>query len=334
MGVAAVRQGARSDMLDTTLLPPSWVQDFVGEAETKTATQQDGMVLSVTATQHATLASVRVPKAAELTGLFFQRRTIEAYNLIARKLRGRGGCHAVRFWNFIPNIRARVDHAFDRYMAFNAGRFAAFFDWLGSEEAFERLLAAGTGVGHDGRDLWVHALATDRPGLPIHNPRQHRPYHYSSRYGPFPPCFARATLLDRGPDRSAMVFVGGTASVRGEESVHAGDLEAQTDETFRNLREIIRAARVVTDHQLPIANWQSAIGNCEEKAARGDMAPLESFTAARVYYLHSHQLDRIRASVDGRLAHLHNVEYVRADLCRPELLIEIEGTAILGAAAQ
>ena len=33
--------------------------------------------------------------------------------------------------------------------------------------------------------------------------------------------------------------------------------------------------------------------------------------------------------VSAALGHLADVEYVRADLCRPDLLVEMEGTALL-----
>src|SRR5439155_23835599 len=78
-----------------------------------------------------------------------------------------------------------------------------------------------------------------RPGVAVNNPRQVAPYHYSQRFGPLPPCFARATRLAHPP---GLLLVGGTASVRGEDSVHADDLGNQMGESLLNLAALIGAA--------------------------------------------------------------------------------------------
>ena len=51
----------------------------------------------------------------------------------------------VRFWNYIPDIhcpcgRTPDGRPLDRYMVFNAGRYAACADWFGGDQAFDRLL--------------------------------------------------------------------------------------------------------------------------------------------------------------------------------------------------
>ena len=85
-------------------------------------------------------------------------------------------------------------------------------------------------------------MAAGLPGKPVENPRQRAAYRYSGKYGPLPPCFARATLVPGTRAAERTLLIGGTASVCGEASVHAGDLVAQTAETFRNLDALIRAA--------------------------------------------------------------------------------------------
>ena len=45
------------------------------------------------------------------------------------------------------------------------------------------------------RDLMIDALSAASPGIAVENPRQIPSYRYARRYGPRPPCFARATLL-------------------------------------------------------------------------------------------------------------------------------------------
>ncbi|HYG62723.1 MAG TPA: pteridine-dependent deoxygenase like protein, partial [Thermoanaerobaculia bacterium] len=240
--------------------------------------------------------------------------TTRAYLQIQATLHKRGTLHPVRLWNYIPGIHDPMHVDQDRYMSFNAGRFEALCRWLGGAEQFDTLVASASGVGHDGQDLVIHCLAADSPGRAVANPRQIAPYHYSQRYGPLPPCFARATLIE-GRAGQPLVLVGGTASIVGEESVHAGDLARQTGETLTNLAVLLREAAGT-----PI---EPVIGPTGARAAA-----LARFRDVRVYYRHPENLPELcRLLQDAFPAAL--VEWVRADICREDLLVEIEGVAEL-----
>ena len=80
-------------------------------------------------------------------------------------------------------------------MVFNAGRFEALSDWFGGPGRLPDSLPAASAVGHDGDDFAVHCLLLSRPGVAVENPRQVPAFRYSARYGPRPPCFARATVV-------------------------------------------------------------------------------------------------------------------------------------------
>jgi chorismate lyase/3-hydroxybenzoate synthase len=259
------------------------------------------------------LVTVRKAGAASLDPKSFEACTREAYAGIAAQLRDRAARHPVRFWNYIPDIHRPCGEALDRYMCFNAGRFAACSDWLGGPDTFDRLLATGSGVGHGGEDLVIHALASATPGVAVDNPRQIPAYKYSRRFGPRPPCFARATVL-RDPEgqRPPLLLVGGTASIRGEESVHVNDLRGQALETFENLASLVR----------------SATGGATES---NGVSSLDAFREIRVYHFRDADRDAIAELVAGAFPRHTRVEYARADLCRPELSIEIEGVAELSA---
>jgi chorismate lyase/3-hydroxybenzoate synthase len=221
----------------------------------------------------------------------------------------------VRLWNFIPAITAPAGDGRDRYMAFNAGRYRAFAQWYGGAQAFDRDVATASGVGHDGADLVLHCLSAREPGLPVENPRQIAPHRYSERYGPLPPCFARATVL-KG---HGWVLVGGTASIQGEESVHTASLPLQLDETLTNLASVLAAA-------------QATAGVGVNGLANGNPPRwLTLYRELRVYYPRPDDAETIERVVRAAFAPACRIELVRADLCRAELLVEIEGVARLKA---
>lgn len=284
---------------------PQWTSDLLAR-NGGAVSQADGEHFHQIASADFTLLSVRRPGAASLDPAAFEHATRDAYTTIATRLSECRARYPVRFWNYIPDIHRPCAQYLDRYMCFNAGRFAACSEWLGGPDTFDRLLATGSGVGHQGSDLIVHALAASTPGTAVDNPRQIPAYRYSRRFGPRPPCFARATIV-REPSRTPLLLVGGTASIRGEESVHIGDLSGQTHETFENLASLVRSA--------------------------GSSAGLAAFCDLRVYHAHDSQRDTIAPMIKDAFPTLNHLEYIRADLCRPELSVEIEGVAELNAQA-
>jgi len=245
--------------------------------------------------------------------LTFQQTVADAYRTIFDQLASLPTPHPIRFWAFVPNIHADLGAGLDRYMAFNAGRFAAYSAWCGGREALGRSVATGSAVGLDGDRLELHCLASCEPGTPVENPRQIPAYRYSRRYGPLPPCFARATSAEgREPGRRRLL-VGGTASIRGEDSLYVGDVREQTLETLRNLASLVR----------------SAVGAAE---ATGDGlddlgAWLSRFYELRVYRPRPETTGAILEILNRCFAGVGRIELLQAELCRAELLVELEGVA-------
>lgn len=294
---------------------PAWVGQWVGPNATLTpltdaaASRNDpwhGPQVAGRASygKRFSLVQVRVHHAHRLPDLLLQETTTRAYHMIRAALERGGAHHAVRFWNFIPGIVNDAGGGLDRYMVFNAGRYAAFADWFDApgRGGLAPHLATATGVGHAGQDLLIYALADQMPGKPVENPRQCAAYMYSETYGPLPPCFARATVVTDGTESgSRQVLIGGTASVRGEDSMHVGDLPAQVDETFENIAALL-----------------------EEAQCPG----LDRLSSLRVYHVDPAERDSLYREVVVRVPHLSSaVEMVHAPLCRRELHVEIEGVA-------
>ena len=207
----------------------------------------------------------------------------------------REGCpHLWRVSNYLPDI-TRVERGQERYRAFNAGRREAF----AARDRTAEHAPAACGLGCEGDMLLIAFLAGDEPGRHIDNPRQVSAFRYPERYGASRPLFARATVA------AGLLFVSGTASIVGHESRHVGDVAAQADETVRNI-----------DAVLAEASRAEAGGGA---FARGDLR-------LKVYLRHADDL----AVVRGRLLAADfppPVAFLRAEICRPELDVEIEAHA-------
>jgi chorismate lyase / 3-hydroxybenzoate synthase len=281
------------------LAAPQWAIDLVAGASSQTC-QSGLLAIDVRSTADVSLVSVRIPNADKLSAVDFERAITDAYIAIADRLKDLPASHPVRFWNYIPDIHAKGTESLDRYMVFNAGRYTACQQWLGGEDAFPRLLATASGVGHAGADFVIHALGTAQPGVAVENPRQVPAYRYSRRYGPKPPCFARATVVPL-QGRQA-ILVGGTASVRGEESVFVGDVRKQVGETLDNLAALLQAA------------------------TGDETAGPHLFKDVRVYLVKAEDEQTLKSIATAAFSGAR-IEYVQADICRQDLLVEIEGVA-------
>ena len=184
----------------------------------------------------------------------------------------------------------------ERYRLFCAGRAQALAD----HGYDSRHYSAASAVGNVGDALVIYMLASREPGRHVENPRQVSAYAYPRQYGPRPPSFARATLKHWRD--TCHLYVSGTASILGHRSTAPGDVAGQLPVTFGNIDRLVSAADV--DGQLD---------------------------AMRVYVRDPATLEPIMAAV-GEYAPTASVVYLRADICRSELALEIEGVRHVGRA--
>ena len=265
-----------------------------------------------------TLLSWRVADAVDLPAPLFEQVCEDIYRRLDRALDEPGPKpphnQMVRLWNFIPQILDPLGKLEHRYMVFNSGRYRALSSCLRHIEQ----VATASGVGHFDRDFVVHCLTTPTPGRAVENPRQIPAYRYSKRFGPHPPCFARATRL-ADPDEKVRdpktpprwLLVGGTAAVRGEDSLFPDDFSAQLEETLLNLAAVTRAGFQCKDPD-----------PCPKRA-------LATFESLRVYLVREQDRSILEETLRNWLDPATEIELRHADLCRPELLVEIEGVADL-----
>ena len=170
---------------------------------------------------------------------------------------------------------------------------------------------ASTGIGTAGRSISLSALAVvsdndNVVAVPLENPRQTAAYAYSAGYSPTSPKFSRGLALCHGEDTT--LFISGTASITNSETRHAGDVVAQAHELLENITALISEDNL-SRHGLP-----------------GRGTTLEGLGVARVYVKRPQDYARVRAVCEQRLGAVP-ASYVVADVCRPELLVEIEGIA-------
>ncbi|NML18545.1 chorismate transformation enzyme, FkbO/Hyg5 family [Azohydromonas caseinilytica] len=242
--------------------------------------------------------ALEIDEAAEGIGL--QALVRQAYADIFAALQATGCRHLLRLWNYVPRINEAQD-GLERYRHFNAGRQLAFLD--AGQAAFEGAPAASC-LGVQGGPLCVRFLAGTQAAVPVENPRQVPAYHYPSAYGPRSPTFSRAALVPLPPGRVALL-VSGTASIAGHLSLHAGDVEAQTLETLLNLQTVIAAAEARCSARLALRDFDCVI-----------------------YVRHAEHAATVQRLLQDRLgADAHAVRsavMLQADVCRADLLVEIE----------
>lgn len=247
-----------------------------------------------------------------------------AYSDLFKALDEAGTPHLLRIWNYLPRINGFNDSddsagpgtGLERYRQFNLGRQQAFID--ADRPAFDGAPAA-CALGIRQGALSIRFLAGRKPPVPVENPRQVSAYRYPQTYGPRAPTFSRAALAEMGGGDVAL-FISGTASIIGHETVHAGDVREQTRETLRNLAAVVAAAN-------------SAAGDLEapHDAARFTVPALDCV----IYVRHVADVAAIRETIDevlGEGSHfVSHAVVLEADICRSDLLVEIEAHAVASA---
>jgi chorismate lyase/3-hydroxybenzoate synthase len=221
-----------------------------------------------------------------------------AYRCLLAQVRALGYPHLLRAWNHFSRINLESD-GLERYRRFCAARHQALAEGL---LGFPRTLPAGTAVGTRSGPLAIHFLAATHPGAHLANPRQMNAYEYPRVYGPLSPSFARATL--RPSLSGSHLFIAGTASVVGHASQHIGEPQEQTLEILNNLNALIR-------------HTEDLHGVTHEQRFRS--------TLLKVYVRHPSHMSIVRAILKQQQPVHTQVLYLQGEICRSELLVEIEG---------
>ncbi|MEO5626672.1 MAG: pteridine-dependent deoxygenase [Dokdonella sp.] len=198
--------------------------------------------------------------------------------------------HVLRLWNYLDAINSGTGDA-ERYRQFCDGRARGMHDFL--QPPYPAASAIGRQDGQ--RVLQVYGLAAASPGTAIENPRQVSAWRYPRQYGPTAPTFARGML-----NSPSQLLISGTAAVVGHASRHGDDLGAQLDETLANLDSLL--------HEAGIA------------AAKFDAA-----SCLKVYLRDPANADLVVRTLRAHSPGLGTLLVLAGDICRAELLVEIDG---------
>jgi enamine deaminase RidA (YjgF/YER057c/UK114 family) len=228
---------------------------------------------------------------------------------------GAGFDQVVRTWLYVNQIAEGADGR-QRYQELNRARTDFYRDirFGGKSRAAwapQAIYPASTGIGTSGANMTMACLALDsrRPDvflLPLENPQQTPAYDYQSNYSPHSPKFSRAMAVVQG--HFVTTLVSGTASIVNAKTCHPGDIVRQTEQTIENIERLI-APENFARHGMP-----------------GSGATLRDIAKLRVYVKRTEDDEVCREVCERRVPRVPAI-YLQADICRPDLLVEIEAVA-------
>jgi enamine deaminase RidA (YjgF/YER057c/UK114 family) len=220
---------------------------------------------------------------------------MDVLDLISQKGMGK----IYRVWNEIPHIN-KVGKREERYKEFCFGRSKA----LQRKEYSNDFLPAASAIGSQGTNLGVYFIAGKSPSLQIENPLQISAYQYPKVYGERPPSFSRSQLLQT--KEGEILFISGTASIKGYKSKHIGNIKKQTKLSLDNINTL--CSSVKSDLNFSIYNNPESI-------------------FIKVYIRNHSDYITVKTILEKESECL-NLIFVVADICREELLVEIEALII------
>lgn len=221
----------------------------------------------------------------------------------------------VRQWNYIERITCVPEGCNQHYQDFNDARshFYARTEWKGGYPA-----ATGIGTSHGGIMVEVDAVALrcrKCAAVALDNALQVAAHDYSQNVligvadkifrHKTTPKFERAKAVV-SPESGLQVYISGTAAIRGEASLTGVGIEQQTVITLENIEYLISRQ------------------NLRKHGVKAEKTP--EIQIFRVYLKAENLLEPARKIICERYPAVKAL-YVLTDVCRDELLIEIEGVA-------
>ncbi|MGD0887262.1 MAG: RidA family protein [Thermodesulfovibrionales bacterium] len=223
--------------------------------------------------------------------------------------------HVVRTWLYLEGITENEEDK-QRYKELNRARAdyynnIRFCSSLVKNDIVDKVYPSSTCIGtaETGLLLSCLTLETQREDVflvQLENPAQTPAYDYPPIVSFQSPKFSRAMALVIGD--YITTWISGTASIVNFESLHLDDIEKQTQQTIDNIERLISPE------------------NFASHGVKGAGASLHDLAQVRVYLKRPHDFAGCKAVCERRFGSVPII-YSIADVCRPELLVEIEGAA-------
>jgi len=228
---------------------------------------------------------------------------------------GSGFEQVVRTWFYLGGIND-LEADRQRYEGLNRARTDFYSDInfhnsLSRSNCWPKAYPSSTGIGMAGKGFVASCLTFDTRRkdvflMPLESPVQTPAYAYEPLFLIEGPKFSRAMAWVFGND--IVTWISGTASIVDSESCHLGDVEKQTGQTLDNI------AKLISRENFTVHGVKDA-GNS-----------LQDLAAVRVYIKRPEDFQKCKTICERRLAGIPSI-YVIADVCRSELLVEVEGVA-------
>ena len=222
-----------------------------------------------------------------------------AYDILQSYLQQSPHQWPLKIWNYIPGINQGSGDE-ELYRQFCLGRAEA----VSIDPGDRPPLPAATGIGTptDEPALQVYFLAGALPGLDVENPRQVSAWRYPRQYGPKSPLFSRATIMRM--TGSSQFLMSGTASIIGHPTHHENQVANQRSESLRHLQSLMdEGHRLMGDSR----------------------AHLDHDGLLKVYLRHPEDYELIRQTLESEAPDDIPRIYLQGDICRQNLLTEIDG---------
>lgn len=232
--------------------------------------------------------------------------TEENYTQLFQHIRELGYPYLYRMWNYIPKINEERE-GLERYRSFCLGRSRSFEKIY---QDMEMYMPAATGIAKNtSGSVDVYFLAHKyRQMTHLENPRQTPAYRYPRKYGPKPPSFARATYIDREQSLFEL-YVSGTASIIGSQSCYLDDAYLQVKTTLENI-EILVNKENLQNYTIPNGFVLTDLDNI------------------KIYYRNISDFPVIKEYCERHLSPSCEKQYINVDICRADLLVEIEASIL------
>ena len=235
-------------------------------------------------------------------GLDIEQATAKAYKSLLEQVRPSSHPYLLRIWNYFSAINQGHGDK-ERYRGFCVGRSQSV------DGQFNTPPPAATAIGTDGSSAASHlqliALCSSQVARTLENPRQTPAWRYPREYGPVPPGFSRGIILDEDTD-TPRLLASGTASIVGHVSQHIGEVAGQLSESLVNLQALLAEGSKQSGRDFQIEN-------CE---------------ALRVYLRKPEDLAVAESMITAAGIERDRVLYLRGDICRRELDVELEGVFV------